>query len=142
MTDRISGGCRSANMRAVRAKDTKPELIVRRLAHGMGYRYRLHDRSLPGTPDLVFRSRRSVILVHGCFWHRHKGCARASEPRSNVAFWRPKLARNAARDKKQLRTLRKDGWRTLVIWECETKDGRDLISRLRRFLGRNRAPNR
>lgn len=123
-------------MRAVRAKDTKPELIVRRLAYGMGYRYRLHDRSLPGTPDLVFRSRRSVIFVHGCFWHRHKGCTRASEPRSKVGFWRPKLAGNAARDKKQIRALEKRGWRTLVIWECETKDGRPLVSRLRRFLGR------
>jgi DNA mismatch endonuclease (patch repair protein) len=136
MTDSISGERRSANMRAVRAKDTKPELIVRRLAHGMGYRYRLHDRSLPGTPDLVFRSRRSVIFVHGCFWHRHKGCERASEPRSNVGFWRPKLARNAARDKKQIRALGKRGWRTLVIWECETKEERPLVSRLRRFLGR------
>lgn len=136
MTDRISGERRSANMRAVRAKDTKPELIVRRLAYGMGYRYILHDRSLPGTPDLVFRSRRSVIFVHGCFWHRHKGCARASEPRSHVGFWRPKLARNAARDKRQLRALKKRGWRTLVIWECETKDGHALLPRLRRFLGR------
>jgi len=136
MTDRISGERRSANMRAVRAKDTRPELIVRRLAHGMGYRYRLHDRRLPGTPDLVFPSRRSVIFVHGCFWHRHEGCLRASEPRSNVGFWRPKLARNAARDKEQLRALGKRGWQALVIWECETNNARDLASRLRRFLGR------
>ena len=134
MTDTVSGEHRSANMRAVRAKDTKPELTVRRLTHGMGYRYRLHDRSLPGTPDLVFRSRRSVIFVHGCFWHRHTGCDRATEPQSNVEFWRPKLLQNAARDKRQLRALRKGGWRTLVIWECETKDRRSLSSRLRRFL--------
>jgi DNA mismatch endonuclease, patch repair protein len=136
MTDRISAECRSANMRAVRAKNTKPELIVRRLVHGMGYRYRLHDRDLPGTPDLVFRSRRKVIFVHGCFWHQHKGCARASEPRSNVRFWRPKLARNAKRDAEQLRRLTTAGWTVLVIWECETKDGRDLVSRLRRFVRR------
>lgn len=122
-------------MRAVGQKDTKPEMIVRRLVYGMGYRYRLHVRDLPGTPDLVFRSRRKAIFVHGCFWHRHKSCLRASEPQSNSDFWRPKLERNVARDKEQLRVLKKSGWRALVVWECESKNERSLALRLRRFLG-------
>lgn len=135
MADRLSPARRSANMRAVRGKNTKSEMIVRRLVHSMGYRYRLHCRELPGRPDLVFRSRRKVIFVHGCFWHQHEGCSRAGRPQSNVGFWILKLDGNAARDAEQLKALRKNGWRVLIVWECETKDEGRLISRLRRFLG-------
>jgi len=122
-------------MSAVRGKDTKSEMIVRRLVHGMGYRYRLHCKELPGSPDLVFRSRRKAIFVHGCFWHQHKGCRRAGKPQSNAGFWTVKLDGNAARDAEQLKALKKKGWRVLVIWECEIKNNDELRTRLRRFLG-------
>lgn len=134
MTDTLSRERRSANMRAVRPKDTKPELIVRRLAHRMGYRFRLHRADLPGKPDLAFPGRRAVIFCHGCFWHQHPGCKRAITPQSNVAFWQPKLARNVARDAAQIVALKAVGWRTLVVWECELKNERRLTSRLRHFL--------
>lgn len=134
MTDKLSRERRSANMRAVRGRDTKPEMIVRRTAHGFGYRYRLHRKELPGSPDLVFGSRRKVIFVHGCFWHRHKGCRKATVPRSNADFWRPKLAQNAARDRDQITALRKSGWGVLVVWECETKDLSGLRTKIKRFL--------
>jgi DNA mismatch endonuclease (patch repair protein) len=133
--DKISSERRSANMRAVRGRDTKPELIVRRLAHRMGYRFRLHRVDLPGKPDLTFPGRRAVIFCHGCFWHQHLDCKRATIPQSNVEFWRPKLTRNVARDIAQIAALETLGWRTLVIWECELKDERRLMSRLGRFLG-------
>jgi len=136
MPDKLSRECRSTNMRAIRGKDTAPEMVVRRMVHGMGYRYRLHGRDLPGSPDLVFRSRRKAIFVHGCFWHQHKGCPRASEPKSNIEFWRAKLDRNAARDAEQLKSLRKIGWRALVVWQCELKNDRRLAAKLRSFLGR------
>ena len=125
---------RSANMRAIRSKGMRPELAVRRLVHGMGYRYRLHRTDLPGRPDLVFRSRRKVIFVHGCFWHRHH-CKYAHVPRTNVDYWRPKLKRNAARDAKNLKALAAEGWRCLVIWECELKadEGR-ILKRVDSFL--------
>jgi DNA mismatch endonuclease (patch repair protein) len=136
MTDKISKERRSANMRAVRNQDTGPEMRVRQVSHGLGYRFRLHRRDLPGKPDLAFPGRRKVIFVHGCFWHQHKGCRRASMPQSNVGFWRHKLERNAARDADHLTTLKAHGWKSLVIWECETKDNRWLAMRIRRFLGK------
>lgn len=135
MPEKLSRERRSANMRAVHGKDTAPEIVVRRIVHGMGYRYRLHGRDLPGKPDLVFRSRQKAVFVHGCFWHRHKGCPRASEPKSNINFWRAKLDRNAARDAEQLRALKKIGWRVLVVWQCELKNERRLAAKLRSFLG-------
>lgn len=135
MTDKISKEVRSANMRAVRSRDTAPEIRVRQIAHGLGYRFRLHRRELPGTPDLAFPGRRKAIFVHGCFWHQHRGCKRATVPRSNVGFWLPKLARNMARDTKQLVALKEKEWRVLVLWECETKDVQRLAERLKRFLG-------
>jgi len=135
MPDKLSRERRSANMRAIQGKDTAPEMFVRRMVHGMGYRYRLHGLDLPGSPDLVFRSRRKVIFVHGCFWHQHKGCSRANEPKSNIDFWRAKLDRNAARDAEQLKFLRKIGWRVLVVWQCELKNERRLAAKLRSFLG-------
>lgn len=134
MTDHLTPERRSANMRAVRGKDTGPEMIVRRLVHGMGYRYRLHGRDLPGKPDLVFRLRRRTVFVHGCFWHGHD-CARAARPQANAEFWQAKLDRNVERDAAQLQALDAAGWTALVVWECETKDAPRLASRLRDFLG-------
>ena len=134
MTDTLTPLERGRRMAAVRAKDTKPEMIVRQLLHRLGYRYRLHRRDLPGTPDLVFPSRRAVIFVHGCFWHRHEGCALARLPKSRLEFWRDKLEGNRLRDQKQMNELIAMGWRVLVVWECELKDGEALTRRLRHFL--------
>jgi DNA mismatch endonuclease (patch repair protein) len=134
MTDKVSREQRSANMRAVRSRNTQPEVRVRQIAHALGYRFRLHFRKLPGNPDIAFPGRRKAVFVHGCFWHRHKGCRRASIPKSNRAFWRAKLARNASRDAEELAAIRKQGWRALVVWECEIKNERRLAARLRRFL--------
>jgi len=121
-------------MKRVRGKDTRPELVVRRLAHRLGYRFRLHRKDLPGSPDLVLPRYRAVIFVHGCFWHRHPGCIRASMPSTNVAFWSAKFATNVARDQRQYTQLDEMGWRVLVIWECETKDEIALSRRLRFFF--------
>ncbi|HVZ92464.1 MAG TPA: DNA mismatch endonuclease Vsr [Rhizomicrobium sp.] len=125
---------RSAVMRAVKAKDTGPEMIVRRLVHGLGYRFRLHRADLPGKPDLVFPGRRAAIFVHGCFWHGHD-CARgARTPKENRAYWTRKIARNAERDVAAVKDLRSLGWRTLTLWECELKKP-GLAGRVGRFLG-------
>jgi DNA mismatch endonuclease (patch repair protein) len=121
-------------MRAVKGRDTGLEMIVRRLAHGMGYRYRLHRKDLPGKPDLVFPARRKVILVHGCFWHQHDCPRGARSPKSNREYWLPKLRRNKERDAEHQARLREMGWDVLVIWECETKEKDKLAARLRAFL--------
>jgi DNA mismatch endonuclease (patch repair protein) len=126
---------RSENMRAIRSKDTLPELTVRSLVHALGYRFRLHRPDLPGKPDLAFPGRRKVIFVHGCFWHSH-GCKTGLIPKSNRAFWLPKLRQNKARDRKNLEALSQRGWDALVIWQCELKDLRSLGQRIKRFLGR------
>jgi len=123
----------SAIMRGVRHKDTRPEWTVRRVVHGLGYRYRLHGAKLPGKPDLVFANRRSVIFVHGCFWHAH-GCGSDRPPRTRVEFWSEKLAANRRRDEANRRRLESLGWRVLVVWECELADTEALQSRLIRFL--------
>lgn len=122
-------------MSRVRHKDTSPEMAVRRLVHRLGYRYRLHGKGLPGRPDLVFRSRKAVIFVHGCFWHLHPGCARVRIPKSNREYWEGKLAANAARDVATRRALEADGWRVLVVWECGIKNEDELAEQIRRFLG-------
>ncbi|WP_082124795.1 very short patch repair endonuclease [Lysobacter capsici] len=132
--DTLSARDRSRRMALVRAKDSKPELVVRRLVHRLGYRYRLHRRDLPGTPDLVFPAREKVIFVHGCFWHRHAGCGLARLPKSRLDFWLPKLEGNARRDARNVRALRKLGWRVMIIWECQVRDLERLESRVRRFL--------
>lgn len=134
MTDTMSREERSRRMALIRSGDTKPEMLVRRLLHGMGYRYRLHRRNLPGTPDLVFTSRRAVVFVHGCFWHRHAGCPLARLPKSRMDFWRPKLEGNRERDVRNVAALESEGWRVLTVWECELKDMDRLASKLRRFL--------
>lgn len=128
---------RSERMSRVRGRDTKPEMLVRRLAHGMGYRYRLHRRDLPGSPDLVFPSRMKVIFVHGCFWHRHLDpeCKLARLPKSKLDFWGPKLETNRERDERNLVLLAELGWDVLVIWECQTNNREELQARIREFLG-------
>ena len=130
---------RSENMRAIRSKDTLPELAVRSLVHKLGYRFRLHRKDLPGKPDLAFPVRRKVIFVHGCYWHSH-GCKTGLIPKSNRDFWLPKLRRNKARDRKNLEALAQQGWDALVIWQCELKDSGSLSLRVKRFLGRKRSP--
>jgi DNA mismatch endonuclease, patch repair protein len=121
-------------MAAVRSKDTEPEMLVRRLVHSMGYRYRLHRRDLPGKPDLVFVSKRKVIFVHGCFWHQHCGCKGSHLPRSNKRYWWPKLRRNRVRDAKHLKALRIDRWRCLILWECELHKEVALRRKILKFL--------
>ena len=122
-------------MSLVRGVDTKPEMLVRRLVHRMGYRYRLHVRLLPGQPDMVFPSRGKIIFVHGCFWHRHPKatCKMARMPKSRLDFWRPKLEQNRQRDLRVQGKLRRLGWRILVIWECGVGSPH-LADRIKRFL--------
>ena len=136
MTDTLSPAARSRRMSAVRGKDTGPEMRVRREAHALGFRFRLHRRDLPGSPDLVFPNLRSVIFVHGCFWHRHPdpACKLARWPKSRLEFWRPKLEGNRARDLRDEAELARLGWRVLVVWECETRDKDALSRRIRGFL--------
>ena len=126
---------RSEIMRRVRARGSRAELIVRRLTHRMGYRYRLHRRDLPGRPDLVFIKRRKVIFVHGCFWHGHSCRAGENRPRSNTAYWEPKLDRNIARDAENQADLARMGWQVLVVWECELRDVEQLREKINLFLG-------
>jgi DNA mismatch endonuclease (patch repair protein) len=131
--DPLSPAERSERMGRVKNADTKPEMAVRRLIYAMGYRYRLHAPDLPGRPDIVFRGRRKVIFVHGCFWHQH-GCAQYRMPKTNTAFWLPKLEKNKARDRKVHQDIRKLGWKALVIWECQVKRASRLKQRIKRFL--------
>lgn len=121
-------------MRAIRSAGTTPEMIVRKLVHGAGYRYRLHGTKLPGKPDLVFGPRRKVIFVHGCYWHQH-GCKDSHIPKSNLIYWLPKLERNRQRDKSNLKLLEDGGWASLVIWECETQNLTELKRKICRYLG-------
>ena len=130
---------RSENMRAIRSKNTLPELAVRSLVHKLGYRFRLHRSDLPGKPDLVFPGRHKVMFVHGCFWHSH-GCKKGLVPKSNRDFWLPKLRRNKERDRENLKALAQLDWEALEIWQCELKDSRTLVKRVERFLGRKVSP--
>lgn len=132
--DTLSSHERSERMGRIRSKHTKPELAVRRLVHSLGKRYRLHGIDLPGCPDLVFSSYGKVILVHGCYWHRHKGCPHTRLPKSRLDFWRPKLEANAVRDAKNVRKLRALGWGVMVIWECQVAKREKIATRIKRFL--------
>jgi DNA mismatch endonuclease (patch repair protein) len=136
MTDPLSKSERSERMGRVRSRDTKPELLVRRLTHGMGFRYRLHKANLPGKPDLVFASRRKVIFIHGCFWHQHPDphCKLARLPKSRHDFWIPKLEGNRARDERVVQALTDQGWKVLEIWECQCKRSEHLENKIREFL--------
>lgn len=127
---------RSSIMRAVPRKDTSPELHVRRCAHRMGLKYRIHRKDLPGTPDLVFPKYRTIIFVHGCFWHRHEGCRYTTSPSTRREFWQSKFAKNIERDERNTDELEKAGWRVVVIWECETKDDQRLTTILKGIFNR------
>ncbi len=121
-------------------KGSVPETVVRRVAHALGYRFRLHRRDLAGTPDLVFVSRRKIVFVHGCWWHRHAGCAKATEPKTRPEFWNAKFDRNVARDRKAEASLVADGWDVLAVWECQTRDPHLVRSLLTTFLGDRHRP--
>ena len=142
MADTISPERRSENMWRIKSTGMKPEMLVRSAVHRLGYRYRLHGFSrgqrLPGKPDLVFTSRKKVIFVHGCFWHRHDDpdCKNGRLPKSNLEYWKPKLERNQQRDASNIKLLEADGWNVLVIWECETRDDLRLSERLVEFMER------
>ena len=138
MADTLTPERRAENMRRIKSKNTKPETVVRSLVHRLGYRYRLHRLDLPGKPDLVFSPRRKIIFVHGCFWHGHEDpdCADGRrQPKSNLDYWLPKLARNKERDHVQAAEIETLGWAVMIVWECETRDWPGLTARLRAFLG-------
>lgn len=133
--DRLTRERRSWNMSRIRGRDTAPEMVVRSALHRMGYRFRLHGRALPGKPDIVLPKHRTVIFVHGCFWHRHRECKNCTTPTRRRGWWIRKLEGNVVRDKHQQKALRKLGWRSVVVWECETEKP-DALERLGRALAR------
>ncbi len=139
MTDIVDSDKRSEIMSRIRNRNTTPEMIVRRMAHRLGFRFRLHRKDLPGSPDIVFPRHRAVIMVHGCFWHRHSGCKHASRPQTRVRFWEDKFKGNVVRDRRNEIALRELGWRVMVIWECETKDRDTVMERIAGFLGREKS---
>ncbi|MBX3007646.1 MAG: DNA mismatch endonuclease Vsr [Melioribacteraceae bacterium] len=130
--DTISKEKRSHNMAAIKAKNTKPEIIVRKYLHAQGFRFRIHRNDLPGKPDIVLSKYKVIIFVHGCFWHQHKGCKRSNIPKSNNIYWVPKLVNNVYRDKENIKLLKKNGWEIIVIWECEIKKNR-MEAKLRKI---------
>lgn len=133
MPEHFSPTKRSEIMRAVKPKNTSPEKRVRSVAHRLGLRFRLHKKELPGSPDLLFPKRKTALFVHGCFWHRHEDCPRATVPKTNTDFWCEKFKRNMERDKETRKKLEESGWRVLIIWECETKSRESIEA----FLSRN-----
>jgi len=134
VSDRVDAAKRSQIMAKVKSKHTKPELAVRKIVHALGYRYRLHCSDLPGKPDLVFRPKRKLIFVHGCFWHRHKKCRFATTPKTRVEFWESKFRANVARDRRNRLELKQLGWQILSVWQCELKNVEKLTERLNDFL--------
>ncbi len=140
MADSVSPERRSENMRRIRNKDMKPEMLVRQFVHAMGYRFRLHRRDLPGSPDLVLPRHRKIILVHGCFWHGHgdSNCADGRRlPKTNLDYWIPKLTKNKERDQANIARLHDLGWETMIVWECEIRRLEDVRARLRSFIEMN-----
>ncbi|MEY9363872.1 DNA mismatch endonuclease Vsr [Bradyrhizobium yuanmingense] len=133
--DRLSKTQRSEHMARIRSKDTSPELAVRRTLFRLGYRFRLHGSDLPGTPDIVFRSQRKAVFIHGCFWHAHEGCSLAKLPKTRTEYWQAKFLRNAKRDRLSKQKLRKMGWKTLTVWECQVVREEHVVRRLTRYLG-------
>ena len=134
MADHLTIERRSWNMSRIRSNNTKPEIIVRSLLHHMGYRFRLYRKDLPGKPDIVLPKYKTVVFVHGCFWHRHRGCKRCTTPTSNQGYWLKKLNRNIEKDKLHKMQLRKSNWKVLVIWECETKNLDKLTNKLSKLF--------
>lgn len=133
MVDRLDPERRSRLMRQVKGKNTRPEMVVRSLLHRLGYRFRLHRKDLPGTPDIVFPSRRIALFVHGCFWHGH-GCRIGQLPKSRLDYWKPKIEANAERDRRKQAALTSEGWRVAVVWQCELADKEALTEKLRSIL--------
>jgi DNA mismatch endonuclease (patch repair protein) len=134
MPDKFPPEQRSKIMSRVKQRDTAPEIIVRRLLHRMGYRFRLQRKDLPGNPDIVLPRHRKIVFIHGCFWHGHEGCRRAARPTSNTEFWNRKIDKNMARDARVIAELEKLGWQVLTVWQCQTKDTVALQARLTKFL--------
>jgi DNA mismatch endonuclease (patch repair protein) len=135
MADKWDTATRSRTMSRIRSRDTKPELVVRSLLHRQGYRFRLHRKDLPGRPDIVLPRYRTVVFIHGCFWHQHKACPAGHMPKSRQDYWEPKLARNVKRDAKHRRQLRAQGWQVLTVWECQIKrNPKKVLGRLRQAL--------
>lgn len=133
-TDKLSASRRSWLMSRVKGTNTTPEIAVRKIVHALGFRFRIHGKSLPGKPDIVLTKLKKIILVHGCFWHGHADCPKARVPKTRPEFWAKKFEYNRAKDKRNLRDLKAMGWKILVVWQCELKDARKLRRRLRRFL--------
>lgn len=139
--DKLSPERRSANMRQIHSKHTAPEILLRRLVYGLGYRFRLHRKDLPGKPDLVFSGRRKVIFLHGCFWHQHNECREGRMPTTRREYWEPKLAKNQQRDNYNLELLEGQGWEVLTVWECELASNPVAVSRkILKFLGPGPVP--
>ena len=132
--DSLTPEHRSWNMSRIRSKDTAPEKLVRSALHRMGLRFRLHRSDLPGKPDIVLPAHKTAVFVHGCFWHRHKGCHLAYTPKTNTAFWQSKFASNVIRDRVKARSLERLGWKVLTVWECQTSDSKALARSLRKLL--------
>lgn len=136
MADSLTVERRSWNMSRIRSRDTGPERTLRSMLHRAGFRFRLHDRSLPGTPDIVMKKHRTVILVHGCYWHRHEGCKNATTPSTRTDFWQKKFGATVARDERNLDALTELGWNSIVVWECDLKKRPDeVMAEIRRRLG-------
>ena len=134
MTDVLTKEQRSFNMSRIRAKDTKPEIIVRSIVHQLGYRYSLHKRNLPGQPDIVLARHKKIIFIHGCFWHMHKCRYGKVIPQTRKKFWQTKRLDNVARDRKNIKQLKRSGWQVLIVWECQTKNIPTLTRKLKTFL--------
>jgi DNA mismatch endonuclease (patch repair protein) len=134
VTDRLTRERRSWNMSRIRSRDTAPEKRVRSALHRAGYRFRLHSKQLPGRPDVVLPKHRTVVFVHGCFWHRHKDCRFAYTPKSRVAFWQEKFRRNVERDRRSALELRRLGWKVVTVWECEVERPEKWLRRLQKLL--------
>ena len=139
--DRYTKVGRSQMMSRVRARNTQPEIIVRSTLHRLGFRFRLQRSNLPGKPDIVLPRFRTAIFVHGCFWHQHQGCPKSKRPKTNLQFWNAKLDRNIARDSENLAGLSSQSWKSIVIWECETRQPSQLVQRLSEFLGGEATPS-
>lgn len=134
MTDIVSRSKRKEMMSSVKQRHTKPEIAVRKILHRHGFRFRLHNKKLPGTPDIVLPKHKAVIFVHGCFWHQHEGCRKSRRPTSNVEFWNEKLDRNIVRDNQKESELKNSGWKVLTLWDCEIKNEDSLIEKVKNFL--------
>lgn len=136
MPDVVSASVRSRIMSSVKQRHTKPEMVVRSLLHRLGYRFRLHVKDLPGSPDIILPKFRTAIFVHGCFWHQHKNCGKSRRPSSNQEYWNTKLDGNVSRDKRKEEELSKLGWRVEIVWQCETGDKETLSKKLDKLLSR------